>query len=337
VRRRLAVAQKVAPVKRQHLDLPDQSNMASILVTGGAGFIASDLALKLAEDPKNTVVVVDNLLTGEVGKVVEPRRSNLHFIKCDVNRFEDISSVFYAHRPDFVFHYAAVVGVKRTTENPVMVLRDIDGIRNVLDLSKNTGVQRVLFSSSSEVYGEPVEIPQNEQTTPLNSKLPYAIVKNIGEAFLRSYQKEYGLPYTIFRFFNTYGPKQSRDFVVAKFLRAALANEDITLYGDGLQTRTFCYIDDNIDACLNAFHKGEVINDVVNIGSNDEITIKALAELIVELTGSRSRIVHLPPLEEGDMTRRMPDVTRMDQLLGRPALPLREGLMRIIKEAGPRR
>ncbi|HPF89485.1 MAG: NAD-dependent epimerase/dehydratase family protein [Flavobacteriales bacterium] len=311
--------------------------MASILVTGGAGFIASDLALKLAEDPKNTVVVVDNLLTGEVGKVVEPRRSNLHFIKCDVNRFEDISSVFYAHRPDFVFHYAAVVGVKRTTENPVMVLRDIDGIRNVLDLSKNTGVQRVLFSSSSEVYGEPVEIPQNEQTTPLNSKLPYAIVKNIGEAFLRSYQKEYGLPYTIFRFFNTYGPKQSRDFVVAKFLRAALANEDITLYGDGLQTRTFCYIDDNIDACLNAFHKGEVINDVVNIGSNDEITIKALAELIVELTGSRSRIVHLPPLEEGDMTRRMPDVTRMDQLLGRPALPLREGLMRIIKEAGPRR
>ena len=305
--------------------------MASILVTGGAGFIASDLALKLAEDPKNQVVVVDNLLTGDVGKVVAPRRTNLHFIKCDVNRFEDISSVFYAHRPDYVFHYAAVVGVKRTTENPVMVLRDIDGIRNVLDLAKNTGVQRVLFSSSSEVYGEPVEIPQNELTTPLNSKLPYAIVKNIGEAFLRSYQKEYGLEYTIFRFFNTYGPKQSRDFVVAKFLRAALANEDITIYGDGSQTRTFCYIDDNIDACLAAFHGGHVINDVVNIGSDKEITIKELAELVIELTGSSSRIVHLPPLEEGDMTRRMPDVTRMDQLLGRPALPLREGLMRIIK------
>jgi UDP-glucuronate decarboxylase len=306
--------------------------MARILVTGGAGFIASDLALKLAEDPSNVVVVVDSLLTGEVSKVKVPERSNLHFIKCDVNRFEDISGVFYAYRFDHVFHYAAMVGVKRTTDNPVLVLRDIDGIRNVLDLSKNTGVQRVLFSSSSEVYGEPVEIPQNERTTPLNSKLPYAIVKNIGEAFLRSYHKEYGLEYTIFRFFNTYGPKQSRDFVVAKFLRAALANEDITLFGDGLQTRTFCYIDDNIDACLTAFHKGQVMNDVVNIGSDDEITIKALAELIIELTGSRSRIVHLPPLEEGDMTRRMPDVTRMNQLLGRPALPLREGLQRIIDQ-----
>lgn len=308
--------------------------MGRILVTGGAGFIASDLALKLADDRNNQVVVVDNLLTGDVSKVKSPVKENLHFIKCDVNRFEDISSVFYAYRFDHVFHYAATVGVKRTTDNPVMVLRDIDGIRNVLDLSKNTGVQRVLFSSSSEVYGEPVEIPQNERTTPLNSKVPYAIVKNIGEAFLRSYHREYGLEYTIFRFFNTYGPKQSRDFVVAKFLRAALANEDITLYGDGLQTRTFCYIDDNIDACLSAFHSGQVINDVVNIGSDKEITIKALAELIIELTGSGSRIVHLPPLEEGDMTRRMPDVTRMNVLLDRPALPLREGLQRIIRAMG---
>jgi UDP-glucose 4-epimerase len=304
--------------------------MARILVTGGAGFIASELAIRLAADPGNEVVVVDNLLTGNVRKLPHPAPSNLHFIKCDVNRFEDISSVFYAYRFEYVFHYAAVVGVKRTTDNPVMVLRDIDGIRNVLDLSKNMGVKRVLFSSSSEVYGEPVEIPQNERTTPLNSKLPYAIVKNIGEAFLRSYQKEYGLDYTVFRFFNTYGPKQSHDFVVSKFIRAALAGEDITLFGDGLQTRTFCYIDDNIDACLTAFHGKDVINDVVNIGSEVEITIKGLAELIIELTASRSRIVHLPPLEEGDMTRRMPDVTRMRLLLGRDPLPLREGLQRIL-------
>lgn len=305
--------------------------MARILVTGGAGFIASELAIRLAADPANEVVVVDNLLTGEVGKLPAVMPPNMHFIKCDVNRFEDISSVFYAYRFQYVFHYAAVVGVKRTTDNPVMVLRDIDGIRNILDLSKNMGVKRVLFSSSSEVYGEPVEIPQNERTTPLNSKLPYAIVKNIGEAFLRSYHKEFGLEYTVFRFFNTYGPKQSRDFVVSKFIRAALAGEDITLYGDGLQTRTFCYIDDNIDACLRAFHGNEVLNDVVNIGSDVEITIRGLAELIIELTGSRSRIVHLPPLEEGDMTRRMPDVTRMRALLGREMLPLRDGLVRILE------
>jgi len=118
---------------------------------------------------------------------------------------------------------------------------------------------------------------------------------------------------------------------VAKFIRAALASEDITLYGDGSQTRTFCYIDDNVEACLNAYYKGEVLNDVVNIGSDQEVTIKALAELIIEITGSRSRIVHLAPLEEGDMTRRMPDVTRMRALLGRELLPLRSGLERILE------
>lgn len=304
--------------------------MARILVTGGAGFVASDIAIKLVAEGGHEVVVVDNLLTGDVCKLPLGQLPGLHFIKCDVNRFEDISSVFYAYRFEYVFHYAAVVGVKRTTDNPVMVLRDIDGIRNILDLAKNTGVKRVLFSSSSEVYGEPVEIPQNERTTPLNSKLPYAIVKNIGEAFLRSYHKEYGLDYTVFRFFNTYGPKQSPDFVVSKFIQEALAGKDITLFGDGLQTRTFCYIDDNTDACLNAFRSNEVLNDVVNIGSDREITIKALAELIIDITGSSSRIVHLPPLEEGDMTRRMPDVTRMNSLLGRAPLPLREGLERIL-------
>ena len=302
--------------------------MARILVTGGAGFIASDLAIKLASDPSNEVVVVDNLLTGDTAKL--PRMDRLQFIKCDVIRFEDISGVFYANCFKYVFHYAAVVGVKRTTENPVMVLRDIDGIRNILNLSKNTGVKRVLFSSSSEVYGEPVEIPQNEKTTPLNSKVPYAIVKNIGEAFLRSYYREYGLEYTIFRFFNTYGPKQSPDFVISKFIKAALNGNDITLYGDGEQTRTFCYIDDNLDACLNAFHGNKVINDVVNIGSDVEISIKQLARIIIDITGSRSMIVHMPPLEEGDMTRRMPDITQMRQLLGRDLLPLREGLERIL-------
>ncbi|MBS1581533.1 MAG: NAD-dependent epimerase/dehydratase family protein [Bacteroidetes bacterium] len=306
--------------------------MARILVTGGAGFIPSELASRLAQDPANEVVAVDNLLTGDLRKLPLDTLPNLHFIKCDVNRFEDISSVFYAYRFEYVFHCAAVVGVKRTTDHPVMVLRDIDGIRNVLDLCKNTGVKRVFFSSSSEVYGEPVQIPQNEHTTPLNSKLPYAIVKNIGEAFLRSYRKEYGLDYTVFRFFNTYGPKQSKDFVVSKFIRAALTGTDITLYGDGRQTRTFCYIDDNVDACLAAFRTDQVVNDVVNIGSDQEITILDLAQAIVELTGSTSRIVHLPPLAEGDMTRRMPDITQMRRLLGRDLLPLREGLQRVLAD-----
>jgi UDP-glucose 4-epimerase len=229
-----------------------------------------------------------------------------------------------------VFHYAALVGVKRTLKNPVKVLDDISGIKNVLSLSKNTGVKRVLYSSSSEVYGEPVEIPQNEETTPLNSRLPYAIVKNIGEAFLRSYQQEFNLDYTIFRFFNTYGPKQSKDFVVSKFLNAALENKDITVYGDGLQTRTFCFISDNTEACVKAFYNDEVVNDVINIGSNKEVTILELAETIIKATDSKSKIIHLDPLKEGDMTRRMPDNSRMLKILGRDLLPLEEGIKNII-------
>jgi len=304
--------------------------MNTILVTGGAGFIASEVATRLAMDPENHVIVVDNLVTGDVKKLPLAAYDNLHFIKSDVNVFDDIAGVFYAYNVDYVFHYAALVGVQRTLRNPVRVLDDIEGIRNILKLSKNSRVKRVFYSSSSEVYGEPVEIPQNEQTTPLNSKLPYAIVKNIGEASLRSYHQEFGLDFTIFRFFNTYGPKQSPDFVISKFIKAALRGQDITVYGDGNQTRTFCYVDDNVDACLKAYYNDACVNDVMNIGSDKEIRIRDLAELIIDITGSSSRIVHLPPLEEGDMKRRLPDNRKMMELLDRSLLPLREGLEKVV-------
>jgi UDP-glucose 4-epimerase len=175
-------------------------------------------------------------------------------------------------------------------------------------------------------------LPQNEVTTPLNSKLPYAIVKNVGEAFFRTWKKEYNLDYTLFRFFNTYGPKQSSDFVMSKFIRAALKNEDITIYGDGSQTRTFCYIDDNIEACINALEKNLFVNDVVNIGSDKEMTISQLADIIVKQTNSNSRIIHLPALEEGDMTRRLPDITNMKTLLNRDLTALETGISKVVDE-----
>jgi UDP-glucuronate decarboxylase len=231
-----------------------------------------------------------------------------------------------SNRFDYVFHYAALVGVKRTLDNPIMVLDDIDGIKNILTLSKNTGVKRVFFSSSSEVYGEPVEFPQNEHTTPLNSRLPYAIVKNVAEAFFKSYQKEYGLEFTIFRFFNTYGPGQSDDFVVPRFIHMALNNQDITIYGDGSQTRTFCYIDDNIEATKKIFEENLHINDIVNIGSGIEVSVLDLAKKVISITGSSSKIIHLPALEEGDMTRRQPDNSKMLNVLGRSLKPVDEGI-----------
>jgi nucleoside-diphosphate-sugar epimerase len=307
-------------------------NTKKILITGGAGFIASCLAEKLAEDPNNHVVIVDDLTTGEIEKVPHSKHDNVRFIKADVNVFEDISNIFFSFQPDYVFHYAALVGVLRTLENPVKVLNDVAGIKNILNLSKSTGVKRVYYSSSSEVYGEPVELPQHEETTPLNSRLPYAIVKNIGEAYLKAYKKEFGLDFTVFRFFNTYGPKQSKDFVISKFINRALKNEDITIYGDGKQTRTFCFIDDNIEATTNAFYKSLFVDDVVNIGSDLEMTILDLAKTIIRLTGSKSKIVHLAPLAEGDMTRRQPDATKMKQLLSRNFLSLEDGLKKVLAD-----
>ena len=187
--------------------------MQKILITGGAGNIAGSLAKRLVNDANIFVVVVDNLSTGSVEKLPS-NQNNFKFIKADVNNFNDISSIMLSYAFDYVFHYAAVVGVNRTLNNPLSVLKDIDGIRNVLDLSKNTGVKKVFYSSSSEVYGEPVTLPQHEDTTPLNSRLPYAVVKNVGEAFFKSYHQEFGLPCTIFRFFNTYGAGQSEDFLM---------------------------------------------------------------------------------------------------------------------------
>ena len=297
-----------------------------ILVTGGAGFVGSCMVDKLIEDPENFVVIVDDLSTGNISRLPEVHPRRWKFIKCDVNSYRDIAAVMMAYQFDYVFHYAAVVGVQRTLMQPVSVLNDINGFKYLLDLCKNTGVCRVFFSSSSEVYGEPFEHPQNEQTTPLNSRLPYAVVKNVGEAFLRSYQQEFNLEYTIFRFFNTYGPKQSQDFVMSKFINAALAGRDITIYGDGSQTRTFCYKDDNIDACYHAFINDEYVNDTVNIGSDFETTIIDLAKMIIEVTESKSKLVYLPPLKEGDMSRRKPDNTKMRELLGRPLIPIEAGI-----------
>ena len=304
--------------------------MSKILITGGAGNVGGALARKLVENRNYEVIIADDLSTGSKSKLPSSTYKNWKFVHCDVNNYKEISELMLVNQFDFVFHYAAVVGVKRTQENPIAVLNDIDGIRNVLQLSKNSSVKRVFFSSSSEVYGEPVELPQHEQTTPLNSRVPYAVVKNVGESFFRSYEKVYGLPYTIFRFFNTYGPNQSMDFVISKFLDAALRGDDITIYGDGSQTRTFCYVDDNINACIKIFEENHILNDVINIGGAKEYKIIDVAKTIINISGSSSKIVHLPPLPEGDMTRRMPDNTKMLKILNKELISLEDGIKRMI-------
>jgi UDP-glucuronate decarboxylase len=303
-----------------------------ILITGGAGNIGSALTQSLLSDPENYVVIVDNLSTGFKSKLPAQETPNWKFINADVNDLVQISKVMKEDRFDYVFHFAAVVGVQRTQDNPISVLNDIEGIKNILQLSKSSTVQHVYFASSSEVYGEPVELPQNEHRTPLNSRVPYAVVKNVGECFFRSYWQEYSLPYTIFRFFNTYGPNQSTDFVVARFLEAALKNKDITIYGDGSQTRTFTYVDDTVEVINRIFKENSLKNDVVNIGNDLLTTVKDLAQMVISITGSKSKIIYLPPLKEGDMTRRQPDNTKMRQILNKELITIEDGIQRMMKD-----
>ena len=162
--------------------------------------------------------------------------------------------------------------------------------------------------------------------------MPYAVVKNVGECFFRSYQQEFGLPYTIFRFFNTYGPNQSTDFVVSRFISLALKNQDITIYGDGSQTRTFTYVDDTVDTCVKIMQDNLLVNDVINIGSDKLMTILDLAKLVIKITSSKSNIIHLPPLKEGDMTRRQPDNKKMKEIINRDLITIEDGIHRMISD-----
>ena len=300
--------------------------MKKVLITGGAGNIGSSLVRGLLNTGKYHVTVLDNLSTGSTKNIPNTQQENFNFFDGDVNCLKDVIKVFRDNNFDYVFHYAALVGVERTQQNPLKVLEDIEGIKNILNLSVEHNIDRVFYSSSSEVYGEPVEIPQNEITTPLNSKLPYAIVKSVGESFMRTFHEHHGLDFTIMRFFNTYGPRQKNDFVISKFIELASANKDLTIYGDGSQTRSFLHVDDNIEFTIKILEEKKLINDVVNVGSDVEITIIDLANLIIESLDSKSKIVFLPPLKEGDMTRRQPDISKMKSVFNKKIISLKDGI-----------
>jgi len=287
----------------------------TILITGGAGFIGLNLCKKFL-DLDMKVIVFDNLSTGKIKNITEfiPIK-NFKFIKGDANSFKDIKKIFDNYKIDYVFHYAAMVGVERTLKNPLGVFEDIDGIKYILELSQKHKIKKVVYSSSSEVYGEPTEIPEKEDSTPLNARLPYANVKAIGENYLKAYFNTYHLPTVSLRFFNVYGPKQSKDFVVSKFIRQAILQKPLIIFGNGKQTRDFVFIEDNIKASVKTLYTNKVDGHAINIGTGKAISIKNLAEKIIKITGSKSKITFLPPRKEGDMERRCPDITKMKKKL----------------------
>ncbi len=300
-----------------------------ILVTGGAGFIGSHLCDSLLASG-HRVVCVDNLLTGSRENLERAFAygSRMVFKKTDVNRYEDLRSVFRSFKPDVVYHYAAVVGIKRTMESPFAVLEDIEGIKHVLDLSLKHKVRKVIYSSSSEVYGEASALPMREDSYP-EPGLTYAAVKLIGERCCMAYFKKHNLKTCCLRFFNIYGPRQNATpygFVAAIMIMRALQNRDIVIYGDGAQTRDFTYISDAVRSSVRALGESAAAGEIINIGTGVRTSIKFLAESIIRITGSRSKIRYMPERMH-DILNRCARIDKMQDILACvPEYSLLEGL-----------
>jgi dTDP-glucose 4,6-dehydratase len=296
-------------------------------VTGGAGFLGSHLCRVLL-DRGDEVVAVDNLSTGARPNVVELLdRPGFELVEHDVTRY-----VAVAGPVDAVLHFASPASPKDYLEMPIQTLKVGSlGTHNTLGLAKAKGA-RYLLASTSEVYGDPQVHPQTEDywghVNPVGPRGVYDEAKRFAEAMTMAYHRFHGVDVRIVRIFNTYGPRMrpSDGRVVSNFLTQALAGKPLTVYGDGSQSRSFCYVDDEVRgivALLDSDHVGPV-----NIGNPDEFTVGELAHIVLELTGSQSEVVH-EPLPVDDPVQRRPDISLARRVLGwEPRVPLREGLAR---------
>jgi UDP-glucose 4-epimerase len=303
----------------------------TFLVTGGAGFVGSHVCEYLAKRG-DKVVCFDNLSTGKFENLTEARE-NMVFAQGDVNSRADLEKIFAEHRFDGIFHYAAIVGVKRTLQMPIEILEEVNGIRHILELALKNGKPKVMFSSSSEVYGEPVEIPETEDGH-INAKLPYAVTKLYGEKMLEAYWEKHQLPTCSLRFFNVYGPRQdssSYGFVGGIFVKNVLEGKAPVVFGDGAQTRDFVYVDDNVKASVLAFESEKTNGQVLNIGTGRPTTIFDLAQEVIFLCGKSGQIVPEFAEKRDDVRHRFPDIRKMMTLLNfRPEISLQEGLKKLI-------
>ena len=301
---------------------------ARIVITGAAGFIGSHLAETLL-DRGHHVTGIDNLLTGDVANLAHLASRDFHFIEHDVTNY------IYLDGPvDVVLHWASPASPIDYLEWPIPTLKvGALGTHKALGLAKSKRARFVL-ASTSEVYGDPLEHPQTEQywgnVNPVGPRGVYDEAKRFAEAMTMAYHRYHKLDAKIVRIFNTYGPRMRvRDGrAVPNFIAQALRNEDLTVYGDGNQTRSFCYVSDLIDGVLRLMDSGE--NEPFNIGNPQEMTITQIAEQIIALTGATSQIVYRE-LPVDDPKVRQPDITRARTLLEwEPKVPLAAGLERTI-------
>ena len=300
-----------------------------IVITGGSGFVGSYLCEKLINDG-HKIIVIDNLLTGSTENINDLLdNENFSFIEQDVQDHIEIED-----KVDYVLHFASAASPKAYTEHPVNTLKAGSvGTINTLGLAKKHSAE-YLLASTSEVYGDPLISPQNEEywgnVNPNGERSMYDEAKRFAEAAVATYSRSYGLKTKIVRIFNTYGPRMQLNDgrVVTNFIVQALRNENITIYGDGTQTRSFSYVEDTVAGIISLMNSTEY--DVFNIGNPNEMTVGKLAEKIIELTDSTSEIKYLE-LPNDDPKQRKPDITKAKTKLNwEPKVNLEEGLTKTI-------
>ncbi len=301
-----------------------------VLVTGGAGFLGSHLCDRLIADG-HEVICLDNLFTGSKGNIQHLlTHPHFQFVK------HDVQQPFFA-KVDWIFNLACPASPKHYQFDPVATVRtNVIGMANLLELAKEVGA-RILQASTSEVYGDPLVHPQTEaywgNVDPISRRACYDEGKRCAETLCFDYHREHGVDIRVIRIFNTYGPRMAFDDgrVVSNFVLQALRGEDLTMYGDGSYTRSFQYVDDLIEGMVRMIQT-DGFTGPVNLGNPHEFTIKQLAELVRELTGTSSGLTYLSPVDH-DPKQRQADITLAKERLGwEPRIELREGLRRIIED-----
>ena len=304
------------------------------LITGGAGFIGSHLSDKLVGEG-HKVTVLDDFSTGKIENIKHLEGNTAFQLVVGTILNESLVDKL-AERCDAIFHLAAAVGVELIVNHPLESLTtNIKGSETVLEMAYRYH-KKVLITSTSEIYGKNTQGPLKEDQdrilgSPLKSRWSYSTAKAVDEILAYVYWKEKNVPATIVRLFNTVGPRQSGAYgmVVPRFVKQALENKDITVYGSGKQSRCFLQVKDVVNALPKVIENPKAYGQVFNIGSQEEITIEGLAQKVIEITGSRSKIVRIPyeqAYEEGfeDMERRVPDTTKIRDLVGfKPTVDLK--------------
>ncbi|HWV94355.1 MAG TPA: UDP-glucuronic acid decarboxylase family protein [Vicinamibacterales bacterium] len=303
--------------------------MARIVVTGAAGFIGSHLCETLLARG-DSVIGIDNLVTGDLNNIAHLRALDFQFIRHDVTQYIDVEGPVH-----YVLHWASPASPIDYLELPIQTLKVGSlGTHNALGLAKKKGATFVQ-ASTSEIYGDPLEHPQKEtywgNVNPIGPRGVYDEAKRFAEAITLAYHRTHGVNTKIVRIFNTYGPRMRlRDGrAVPAFVSQALANQDVTVFGDGTQTRSFCYVTDLVRGIISLMDAKT--NEPVNIGNPHEVTIEEIARTIIRLIGSTSKIIYRP-LPVDDPRQRRPDITRARTLLGwEPTVGLEEGLKKSIE------